>query len=64
MNPKNDFRNIENGTNIPKENYCDQPYVVIRNDGASGIELVRFYDRDILTNDAVGNYRYDTKKDC
>lgn len=34
MNPKNDFRNIENGTNIPKENYCDQPYVVIRQDGA------------------------------
>ncbi len=34
MNPKNDFRNIENGSNIPKENYCDQPYVVIRNDGA------------------------------
>lgn len=34
MNPKNDFRNIINGTNIPKENYCDQPYVVIRQDGA------------------------------
>lgn len=24
MHPKNDFRNIENGYNIPKENYCDQ----------------------------------------
>lgn len=34
MNSKNDFRNIINGTNIPKENYCDQPYVVIRQDGA------------------------------
>ena len=26
MHPKNDFRNIENGYNISKENYCDQPY--------------------------------------
>ncbi len=27
---------------------------------ASGISLVRFYDRYIRTNDAVGNYRYDS----
>ncbi|MGI6280198.1 MAG: sialidase family protein [Acutalibacteraceae bacterium] len=34
MNPKDDLRNIENGYEIPKENYCDQPYVVVRQDGA------------------------------
>lgn len=29
-----DFRNIRNGWEIPTENYCDQPYVVIADDGA------------------------------
>jgi len=28
-----DVRNIKNGWEIPKENYCDQPYIVIRKDG-------------------------------
>ena len=28
-----DERNIKNGFTIPKEGYCDQPYVVITNDG-------------------------------
>ena len=27
-------RHVENGWEIPSENYCDQPYVVITNDGA------------------------------
>ena len=29
-----DFRYIENGSEIPSENYCDQPYLVIADDGA------------------------------
>ncbi len=29
-----DFRNVELGRPIPKENYCDQPYVVKTRDGA------------------------------
>lgn len=28
-----DWRNIETGTMLPDENYCDQPYVVITRDG-------------------------------
>src|SRR5437867_10796604 len=32
--PRPDWRNIRNGSPIPKEGYCDQPYVVITNDGA------------------------------
>jgi hypothetical protein len=28
-----DSRDIRNGFSIPKEGYCDQPYVVITNDG-------------------------------
>src|SRR6478736_4050164 len=28
-----DLRNIKTGFPIPKEGYCDQPYVVITNDG-------------------------------
>lgn len=31
--PNADFRLINNGTEIPHENYVDQPYVVITNDG-------------------------------
>jgi len=34
MHYRNDPRNIENGSSLPKENYCDQPYVVVRPDGA------------------------------
>lgn len=34
MTVNDDLRNIENGYPIPKENYCDQPYVVVRKDGA------------------------------
>lgn len=29
-----DWRNINNGSRIPKENYCDQPYVVVAKDGS------------------------------
>ncbi|MBZ0299710.1 MAG: hypothetical protein K8J31_08225 [Anaerolineae bacterium] len=29
-----DPRNIETGYEIPSENYCDQPYIVVTNDGA------------------------------
>ncbi|MFP3903058.1 MAG: exo-alpha-sialidase [Armatimonadota bacterium] len=29
-----DWRNIKNGHEIPAENYCDQPYVVVADDGA------------------------------
>lgn len=29
-----DWRNIANGSEIPDEGYCDQPYVVITNDGS------------------------------
>lgn len=29
-----DFRNINGGSEIPSENYCDQPYVVIADNGA------------------------------
>ncbi|HHW00443.1 MAG TPA: hypothetical protein GXX36_12920 [Clostridiaceae bacterium] len=28
-----DWRNIANGYEIPREGYCDQPYVVITDDG-------------------------------
>jgi hypothetical protein len=31
--PRSDSRNIVNGTEIPRENYSDQPYVVITKDG-------------------------------
>ena len=31
--PRPDWRNIRNGSPIPKEGYCDQPYIVITNDG-------------------------------
>ncbi len=34
MNRKTDLRNITTGLPIPKEHYCDQPYVVVREDGA------------------------------
>ncbi len=30
----NEFRNIRNGLEIPREHYCDQPYVVHTDDGA------------------------------
>ncbi|MDD6882866.1 MAG: sialidase family protein [Eubacteriales bacterium] len=29
-----DWRNIQNGWEIPTENYCDQPYIVVAEDGA------------------------------
>jgi len=29
----NDWRRVESGTEIPSENYCDQPYVVVTRDG-------------------------------
>ena len=29
-----DLRNIKHGSIVPDEGYCDQPYVVITNDGA------------------------------
>ena len=29
-----DWRNVENGYEIPSENYCDQPYVVVTRDGS------------------------------
>ena len=29
-----DWRNLKNGHALPKEAYCDQPYVVVRGDGA------------------------------
>ncbi|MFO7945188.1 MAG: sialidase family protein, partial [Armatimonadota bacterium] len=29
-----DWRNIDNGYEIPAENYCDQPYVIVADDGA------------------------------
>jgi hypothetical protein len=32
--PMNDPRNIRNGLEIPREHYCDQPYVVRTDDGA------------------------------
>ena len=32
-NPAGDWRNIAKGSPIPKEGYCDQPYVVITDDG-------------------------------
>ena len=31
--PRSDWRNIANGSEIPRENYSDQPYVVITRDG-------------------------------
>ncbi len=31
--PRSDWRNIVNGSEIPRENYSDQPYVVITRDG-------------------------------
>jgi hypothetical protein len=34
------------------------------NNDISGIKLIRFYNRYILTNEAVGNYRYDMKICC
>jgi hypothetical protein len=29
-----DTRSIETGLEIPSQNYCDQPYIVVTNDGA------------------------------
>lgn len=34
MDKKTDKRNINSGFPIPKEHYCDQPYVIVREDGA------------------------------
>ena len=34
MNPRTDRRDISTGHEIPSENYCDQPYVVITDDGS------------------------------
>ena len=31
--PGGDWRNIANGNPIPKEGYCDLPYVVVTDDG-------------------------------
>ncbi len=32
-NPMNDVRNIKWGLEIPREHYCDQPYIVITASG-------------------------------
>lgn len=55
-----DVRNINNGSVIPNDNYCDQPYVVVMNDGswvcilttspgsekASGLYIISTVSRD------------------